>query len=472
MKKLPALQNIRKEMAERRLLSFIQQAWPVVEPGSAYVHGWHVEAIVQHLEAVSSGQIRRLLINIPPRHMKSLTVAVFWPCWEWIRKPEKRFLFASYKQSLSVRDNTRSRRLLRDPWYASNWGDSFQLAGDQNQKSRFENNKGGYRLATSVGSAVTGEGGDRIVVDDPHRAQDIYSQKRREQVLEWWDQVMSTRLNDPMTGAMVIIMQRLHEKDLSGHVLAQGGYEHLCLPAEYEGKPCVTCLGWEDPRREPGELLWPRRVDAQTLQSLKTALGTYGAAGQLQQQPVPSSGGVFKREWWRFYRRIPEARLCIQSWDTGFKTGENNAYSVGQTWIAADNGYYLRDLVRERLEYPELKRLVQSWSAKWNPQAILVEDKASGQSLVQDLQRGARLPLLPVQVRTGDKLTRAHTVSALVEAGKVFLPEEAPWLADFLDELSRFPKSAFADQVDALTQALHYLSSGKRFQPSGQRFWK
>ena len=480
MKNAPSLDEVRKartRRAETNLLEFVRQAWPTVEPGGRFVHGWHLEAIAEHLQAVSRGQIQRLVVNMPPRHMKSLAISVFWPCWEWTTRPGLKFMFTSYAQALSLRDSLKCRRLVASPWYQANWGQRVSFAGDQNCKHRYETTAAGFRLATSVGGLATGEGGDRVVADDPHSAAGALSSKRRVATLEWWDQVMSTRLNDPTTGAVVIVMQRLHENDLSGHVLKQSGYVHLCLPAEYEGAKHFSTaapklgLHREDPRREPGAPLWPERFGREALDALKAALGSYGAAGQLQQRPAPAAGGIFKREWWRFFREPPRFTRVIQSWDTGFKKGEANAYSVGQTWGEAENGFYLLDQIRERLEYPELKRAVLAFYEKHRPALVLVEDKASGQSLVQDLKRGSALPLLGVAVAEGDKSLRAHTVSPLVEAGKVFLPEVAPWVSDFLDELSRFPNSAFADQTDALTQALHNITAKKRYVSAERQHW-
>ncbi|MBI3696539.1 MAG: hypothetical protein HY238_17075 [Acidobacteria bacterium] len=311
---LPA--EIAQELAKRRLLEFVLQAWPVIEPATDFIPGWHLDAICDHLEAVSNGHLRNLLINIPPRHMKSLAVAVFWPAWEWIRWPERRWLFSSYALSLSIRDSVKCRRLIQSAWYRSRWGDRFQLTGDQNAKERFENNKTGYRLATSVGGAATGEGGDRVIVDDPHNVKEAESDTVRQGVIDWWDQVMSTRLNDPKTGAKVIIMQRIHEGDLSGHVLEQGGYEHLCLPAEYEGNKCSTSIGWSDPRQEHGELLWSARFGRQEIEELQHSMGSYAAAGQLQQRPAPAEGGILKRHWWKFYRERPgKFSEVLQSWD-------------------------------------------------------------------------------------------------------------------------------------------------------------
>ncbi len=256
--KRPSLRDeIDQELASRHLGDFVRQAWHVVEPSTPFVPGWHVDAIIEHLEAVSSGQIRNLLINVPPRHMKSLLVAVFWPAWEWIRYPERRWLFSSYAAQLSIRDSIKCRRLIESPWYQVRWGNTFALTSDQNTKGRFDNNRSGYRLSTSVGGAATGEGGDRIICDDPHNVQEAESDAIRKATLDWFDVVMSTRANDPKTVGRVVVMQRCHQQDLSGHLLEQGGWEHLCLPAEYEGATCATSIGWSDPRTQQGELLWP-----------------------------------------------------------------------------------------------------------------------------------------------------------------------------------------------------------------------
>jgi hypothetical protein len=221
--------------AEESLLEFLKQAWHVVEPATSYIHGWHIDAICELLEAITHGHLRNVLINVPPRSMKSLTVNVFWPAWEWIQFPERHWLFASHAFPLSLRDSVKCRRLIQSDWYQANWSHIVQLTGDQNQKNRFENTRTGCRLASSVGGSLTGENAHRVIADDPHNVKDRESERMRERVLQWWDEVMSTRLNDLKTGAKVIIMQRVHENDLSGHVLELGNYEHLCIPAEYEG---------------------------------------------------------------------------------------------------------------------------------------------------------------------------------------------------------------------------------------------
>lgn len=290
------------ELCERTLRDFVERAWPVIEPGTTFIKGWHLDAIADHLQAVTHGQIRQLLINIPPRHMKSLAVCVFWPAWEWTMNPHCRWLFASYAQSLSTRDSVRCRRLIESDWYRSRWGEVFSLTSDQNQKMRYDTSRGGCRIATSVGGAATGEGGDRVVVDDPHNVVDRESDCIRRSTLQWWDEVMSTRLNDPKTGARVIVMQRIHEKDLSRHVLDQGGYVHLCLPAEFESsRRCATSLPWADPRETEGDLLWPERITESEISDFKLRLGPAGYASQFQQRPAPAGGNRFRQEWFRYF---------------------------------------------------------------------------------------------------------------------------------------------------------------------------
>jgi hypothetical protein len=240
--------------------------------------------------------------------MKSLLVSVLWPAWEWINWPERRWLYSSYGAQLSIRDSIKCRRLVESPWYRQRWADRFSLTSDQNTKGRFDNNRSGYRLSTSVNGAATGEGGDRIVCDDPHNVQEAESDAVRKATLDWWDVVMSTRVNDPRTSAKVVVMQRCHQQDLAGHLTEQGGWEHLVLPAEYEGPTRTTTIGFADPRQEHGELLWPERFGPKEIEELKVSLGSYAAAGQLQQRPSPSGGGLFKRHWFRYWQ-LPGANL-------------------------------------------------------------------------------------------------------------------------------------------------------------------
>jgi predicted phage terminase large subunit-like protein len=477
----PSLRDeIDAELALRSLREFVRQAWLVIEPSTPFVPGWHIDAIIEHLEAVTRGEIRNLLINVPPRHMKSLLVSVFWPAWEWIRWPERRWLYSSYAASLSIRDSLKCRRLIESRWYQRLWGDRFALTTDQNTKTRFDNDRSGYRIATSVGGAVTGEGGDRIVCDDPHNVQEAESDPIRKGTTDWYDVVMSTRVNDPRTAAKVVVMQRCHQRDLSGHLLEQRTFEHLCLPAEHEDAGRTTSIGFVDPRTQAGELLWPERFGPKEIEQLKVSLGSYGTAGQLQQRPSPAGGGIFKRHWFRYYQwrganlppvliRLPDGTTQsieaieapqrvdeqIQSWDCSFKDVQTADYVVGQVWARLGANFLLGDQVRARMDCPATVRAVRDLSDKWpGTIAKLIEDKANGSAVIQMLNH--EIPgLLPVNPQ-GGKIARAAAVSPLVEAGNVYLPhpDSAPWVNDFIEECVQFPNGAHDDQVDAMTQAL------------------
>jgi len=473
------LDEIDRELAGRGLREFVRQAWAVIEPSTPFVAGWHIDAIVDHLEAISRGLIRNLLINVPPRHMKSLLVSVLWPAWEWIQWPARRFLYSSYGAQLSIRDSVKCRRLIESPWYQARWGDRFALTSDQNTKGRFDNDRSGYRLSTSVGGAATGEGGDRIVCDDPNNVNEVESDSVRKATNDWFDVVMSTRVNDPKTAAKVVVMQRCHQLDLSGHLLDQGGFEHLCLPAEYEGPGRTTSIAFSDPRQQHGELLWPERFGTPEIDSLKRSLGSYAAAGQLQQRPSPAEGGMIKRQWFRFWQppganlppvmvkladgtqqaiiadEIATVEEQIQSWDCAFKDLDTSDFVVGQVWGRRGAAFLLLYQSRARMDLPATVKAVRDTSRKWPGTLVkLIEDKANGPAVMQMLGSEIR-GLLPVTPE-GGKVARAAAVSPLIEAGNVYLPHPMfmPWINDFIEECASFPNGAHDDQVDAMTQAL------------------
>ena len=473
-----------RRAAEENLYEFVKQAWATVEPGIPFIPSWHIEIICEHLEAVSRGEVKRLLINIPPRHSKSTIVSVMWPMWEWIKAPEQKFLAASYSSVLSIRDNLKSRRLIQSPWFQERWGKKFSLSGDQNAKQRFENDKTGYRIATSVGGTATGEGGSRLVLDDPHGAQDAQSDAMRDSALEWFDQVWSTRLNNPKTDAMVCVMQRLHAKDISGHILEDiKGWEHICIPAEWDGTKRKTVLGSYDPRRIEGELICPERFGHAEIAKLKVLLGTYGTAGQLQQRPSPAGGGILKTEHFRLWpasKPMPDLFFIVQSYDTAFTektSGDPTGCCVwGVFEYEKKRNVILLDCWNEHLGYPELKkRVLDDWQARYGgekdnvlkpsrkPDIILIEAKGSGQSLLQDL-RLSNIPAVPYNPGKADKVTRAHIASPLLEAGVFWVLESnknrgkpRTWVDQFFSQLEYFPAGEHDEMVDCFTQATIYL---------------
>jgi predicted phage terminase large subunit-like protein len=494
---LPTTTELRAELARRGLLAFTIDAWPLVEPATPFVSNWHIEAIAEHLEAATRGELRRLVINIPPRHMKSLQVAVFWPAWVWLSHPERRFLYASYAEKLSISHSVICRRLIQSrggsaPATAESTvmqeigyrgllellmgAEAWQLADDQNLKERFHNTRTGFRLATSVGGSVTGEGGDVCVLDDPHKPDEVESDTVRQSVLDWYDQVWSTRLNDAASGVQLIIMQRLHERDLTGHVLERGGFEHLCLPAEYE--PSHPFVWPDDPRSEPGQVLW-RKWGPPWLEEKRVELGSYGYAGQYQQRPAPEEGGILRRPWWRYYdpnRPLPHFQRLVQSWDMAFTDTDGSDYVVGQVWGQFGADKYLLRQTRARLEFTETVHAVReltNWVEERFPghrgHAKYVEDKANGPAVISTLRH--RIPGLIAVDPRGDKVARARAVAPELEAGNIHLPGVASqdgqgydrgrtpeWVQGFVEECAAFPNSAHDDQVDACSQALMKLA--------------
>lgn len=459
---------IEREYCERHLVNFVKKAWPIMEPATPYVHGWHIDAICEHLEAVSEGRIRNLLINIPPRHAKSLLLAVFWPCWEWTVRPHTRWLFSSYAQQLSVRDSAKCRRLILSPWYQSLWGGKYKLNDDQNAKMRFENSSTGYRLATAVGAAATGEGGDIVAVDDPHSAQQAASDVQREAALVWWSETMSTRLNDAKTGRKVIVMQRLHERDLSGFVLEQGGYEHLCLPAEYEpNRQCVTSIGWSDPRQEEGELLWPERLGEVEIEDRKRELGEYGYVGQFQQRPAPRGGGMFPVERFRILDIPPEKddiSASVRYWDKAGTAG-SGAYTVGVLMHRLKDGrYVIEDVVRGQWEALDReKRIKQTALSDGKAVQIWVEQEpgSGGKESAEATIRNLTGFVVKADRVTGEKEVRADPYAAQVQGGNVSLVY-GPWIRQFLAEHEVFPVGQYKDQVDAAAGA--YIKVYRKFR--------
>lgn len=479
-----------RRLAESSLYEFVKQAWDTVEPGVPFVPSWHIEVICEHLEAVSAGEILRLLINIPPRHSKSTIVSVMWPMWEWISKPSEKFLCASYSGMLSIRDNLKARRLVQSPWFQDRWGHLFHLSGDQNAKQRFENDHTGYRIATSVGGTATGEGGSRLILDDPHGAQDAQSDAMRSAALEWFDQVWSTRLNTPKRDCMVTVMQRLHEADISGHILELGGWEHVCIPAEWDGIKRKTTLSNYDPREQVGQLICPERFGEPELIRLKRLLGEYGTAGQLQQRPSPPGGGILKVkhfQLWSASRPIPRFEFVLQSYDGAYEEKQENDPSACTVWgIFSEGGIrgaMLLDAWAERLSYPKFrKKVLEDWHEIYGevdlsqnkkgkkPDIVLVEKKSSGISILQDL-RASNIPCIPYDPGRSSKVMRAHNVAPVLELDCIYIPESqkqrgtfTTWAREFVAQCEKFPNAEHDDFVDTFTQAMIYLRDGGKLE--------
>jgi predicted phage terminase large subunit-like protein len=455
-----------------------------------FVDNWHIGALCEHLQAVTAGQIHNLLINIPPGMGKSLLTCVFWPAWEWTLDATVRWFFASYDQRLSTRDSVRCRTLIGRPWYRSCCKHKFSLNGDQNQKTYYETDSTGYRLATSIGGHASGEHPDRIVCDDPHNVQQAESPAERQAVLDWWDLTMSTR-GVSRHARRVIIMQRLNQDDLSGHVLGQDSWVHLCLPMRFEKERMVlTPLGWTDPRTEEGALLCPSQFSEVAVAQLEKALGSYGAAGQLQQRPVPREGGMFKTTY--FNQRVKAAPFHAQRvryWDRA-ATQDGGCYTAGTLMARSPEGnWYVENVVHGQWE-PDTRDDYILAAAKrdrnrygLNREPVIWIEHEPGSSGVDAYKHLAR-KLAGFRVYpdrpTGSKEVRAEPWASQCAAKNVYLVEDGAWdIPGWIAEHGYFPMGKLKDRVDSASGAFAKLanvrqlgtlrvlgSSASRFQDS------
>lgn len=464
-------QQLDKADSEANLRQFIEVFWDVLEPGRVFVPNWHIDAICDHLQAVSDGEILRLLINVPPGAMKSLTTNVFWPAWEWgpQNRADKRYVCASYSDKLTIRDNRRCRNIIRSGLYQTLWGDRFQLVEDQDTKTRYDTTKTGFKIATSVGGLATGERGDRFVIDDPHNIRDGESDAKREAALHWFTEVVPTRVNDPETSSIIIIMQRVHRRDVAG-VALDLGYEQLILPMEYEGENrCKTSINFSDIRTEEDQLLWPGRFTREVVDRDKDVLGSYATAAQFQQRPAPRGGGIFQKDWFEVVNHVPKDIIAtVRGWDLAGSKRKRSAYTAGVKLSRDRRGnFYIEHVVRIRaLPGKVEEKLLEIAEMDGSGVEIsLPQDPGqAGKSQVSYLAKQLAGFTVHFSVESGDKETRAGPVSSQAEAGNVRMVRGI-WNDKFIEEATLFPNSEFKDQIDALSRAFHRVlakSKGKK----------
>lgn len=443
---------IEKELCKRSFVDFVQRAWHVLEPNQPYVHGWHIDAVGEHLVAVTHGELTRLLINIPPGTMKSMLVNVFWPAWEWgpLGLQSNRYIGASHEEGLATRDNLKMRRLIQSEWFQARW--PTRLTGDQNAKTYFENDETGFRLSCAVKS-MTGRRGDRVLWDDPHSVEAAISDAHRETALRVFTETLPTRLNNPDSSAIIVVMQRLHEEDVSGYILKHDlGYEHLMLPMEFEPeRKCTTSIGFEDPRTEDGELLFPERFPEEVVKRDKKVMGTFAVAGQFQQRPTARSGGLFAWEKLEIVQAVPAMKRVVRFWDKA-GTKDGGAFTAGvKIGEGVDGLYYVLDVVRGQWAAPQREKVMKQTAELdgkkvriWIEQEPGSGGKESAEATVKNL---AGFPIR-AERPTGDKAVRAEPYAVQVEAGNVRLLA-GPWNQAFIDEHKTFPRGTYKDQVDA-----------------------
>jgi len=481
------------------LYEFYKAAWPFID-SAPWVDSWAIDAVAEHLQAVIDGQLRKLLINISPRCSKSGLVSVALLPWCWaqpritpVSGPGVPFLYSSYANQLSLRDSVKCRRLIESNWYQERWGNRFALVSDQNTKSRFTNSKGGERLITSVDGATTGEGAQILVGDDLNAANEAFSDASIKATTDWWDSVASTRLNDPKTGAFIVIQQRLAENDISGHILEKntGEWCHLMIPMRYEpDRSFVTQIGWKDPRTVAGELMWPERFGEEEVVSLERALGPMIANGQLQQRPEPAGGGIIPRDYWKLWERdtFPPMDYVLASLDTAYTEKASNDYSALTIWgvFSADTTAHANRVIdretgrpletgrtynegapkvmlmmgwQDRLELHKLVEKVAKSCTDLKVDLLLIEAKAAGHSVAQEIRRLYANEKFGVQLfdpKSQDKLSRLFSIQHLFAEGLVFAPDRK-WADMVITQVAQFPYAKFDDLTDTVSQAMRHL---------------
>lgn len=470
-------------LCQRSFRLYVARAWREIDP-APFVPAYHIDAICDHLQALAEGHLQKLIINVPPGTAKSMLCSVLWPTWVWARKPEWQLLGASYEVGLATRDAVKARELMRGDWYTRHFRtegllckQSWDFAGDQDLKQHYKNTKRGLRQALGVGGKGTGYRGDALLIDDPVSALDAHSKNARETAIRWKDETMSSRFNNKAKATELLIMQRLHENDLTGHLLEKGGWEHLCLPAEFEpSRRCKTSLPWTDTRKEEGELLFPALFSKDVLTKLKKDVGSYGYAGQYQQRPAPAAGGVLQREWFSRRWMLPgqkpiqglECRALpmqfdhISMWtDAAFKKTEDSDYVAIAVVGVKGPDCYLLQLTWEQMTFTGTVAALVDVRNKWASKGlagVYVEDKANG-TAVMDVLKGKIPGLIPVEPE-GGKEARIHACSPFIEAGNLWLPLHAPWVDDYITEASAFPKAPHDDAIDCTAYFLNFY--GKR----------
>ena len=463
---------LEKKLCEMSFYEFFKAAWIVVEPAVPLSTNWHHKYICDTLQEECERIIRQepktkdIIINVPFRSTKSLIVTVMFPVWAWIKSPKLRFITSSYSATLSIELATKSRDIIFSDWFKKRWGDVFHIKKDQNLKERYENNHIGMRRATSVGGTVTGQGGDFLIVDDPLSPQMANSATERDNANEWYRTTFYSRLNQADIGVRIIIMQRVHEDDLSGFLLDREtrlNYKHICIPAtNTDGN--IKPKSLEKFYNKDTGLFWEDRFSQKVLDDYKNALGTYGYAGQLQQTPTPLDSGMIHRDWFRIDRFRKDEAIVNFIIDPAYTANQKNDPSALLAYTYTENKWQIVDCVNVRKEFPELVKFIPEWvqqTGYTNKSRIYVEPKASGKSIVQTLVRETGLNVKEDKPPTKDKVARVSDISASLESGRVSLLN-GKWNEEFLDQLTKFPAAKHDDMVDCLVMAVNKEIWGSR----------
>ena len=441
------------------VLSFLQPSLETIEPSERFIPSWHLQTMAYHLKRVELGLERRLIFNLPPRSLKTVTVSVAFVAFMLGRNPSLKIIVVSATQELARKHAANFRRLVSARWYRILFP-AFELARDGDRLIEQKTTKNGYRYATSIGAGITGQGADIIIIDDPNKAQEIHSEPRRRAVNEFYGSTLYSRLTNKTTGVVILVQQRLHSDDLTGHLLGKSAWTHVAIPAiaiEDATYPLSDRNGHVLVRKA-GDILQPERNSSEVMEEARAILGSLNFEAQYQQNPTPRDGHVIKRQWLRFYDQVPtDLDFTLVSWDTASSLGENADYSVGTVWGRKRQDFYLIDLIRGRFEPSRLRRLIERTEFDYKANVTLVEKTELGGALGSEMRFDSSIRPILITPRF-DKISRLEAQAPKFEAGQVLLPREASWLGIYLDELLGFPHSAHDDQVDSTSQALYYFA--------------
>ena len=471
-------------LCRRSLRHFVRVFWHAVEPSRDLTPGWVIDAICEHLMAVTDGDISRLIINCPPGCSKSLLTQVFWPAWEWgARKmPSTRYVCMAYAQGLTVRDNVRFIQLITSPLYREWYGDVFGLSSNEAGKIKLANDKTGWKIASSVQGTVTGERGDRLILDDPNSVSDVESEAIRSSTNQFLREVMPTRLNDPATSAIVCIQQRTHEEDATGTLLDLGEWVHLMIPMEYEpDRHCETEIGWSDPRSIEGELCWPARFSEAVVRRDKQMLGPYASAGQFQQSPTVRGGAIIDRQWWQMWGdpdaptkvKMPAMSYVVAALDSGLTAKDSSdpsALAVLGVFDHPDTGKPCVMLMRswdERLALHDLATRTVETCRRYKVDHLLIENKGAGHPVAQEINRlfsGEGFGVVMIDpamhgISHASKVARAHSIVPSMADETVYSPNTS-WAQKMIEQCAMFPRGSHDDLVDAFVHGMRWLRDG------------
>ena len=462
----PEIHECKNELAKivikNDFLSFLQRSFYTLQ-NNTISDNWHINAISKYLSALYNNDINKLIINMPPRYLKSICVSIAWPAWILGHNPYANIIVASYSQSLSNKLSMWTRHIMQSEWYKNIFPDTI-LASDQNEKWRFNTTKNGFRFATSINGTLTGEGADFLIADDPISPLQAASVTHRQAVIDWFNNTFITRLNDKKSGKIVLVMQRLHEHDLSGHILSKNTkWDHLCIPSIAPSQQEIKINNFHYIRKA-GEVLHNERENISMLNELKEQMGIYAFNAQYQQQPLQTDKAIIKKDWIKYQEfngYIPYDSLIVQSWDTAIN--KNGDFTVCSTWIKLNNIFLLIDITRKKLEYPQLYKLANQLYDTYKPHAVIIENHSSGQQLIQQLQQDTSIPVISIKQKLCKKI-RLMKILPIIESGHMVIAKNKTWNTELENELLTFPETKYDDQIDSITQYLEWAQNFKNLK--------